>query len=75
VLRLTTTILLMLPNVHAIDISYFDSETNPKMSWIVIDECLVEVKKDKVHDTCYIIKKVDKECGLSLNLGECHDNK
>lgn len=70
-LRLSFVLMSLLPMSHALDISYFDSVTNPKLSWVLVDDCAVPVLKAKSKDTCYIIKKVNDFCHLDLNLKEC----
>jgi hypothetical protein len=66
-------VLMSLFQVHAIELSYFDSATEPKYSWVIADSCAVKVEKAKVKDTCYIVKKVNNYCQLDLDLRDCEN--
>ncbi len=70
-LRITSILMMLLPPAHGMDISYFDSATNPKISIVLVDDCAVKVPKNKVKDTCFIIKKISDFCNLDLKLDEC----
>ncbi len=59
--------------VGAAEVQIFDSKVDNKISWILVDDCLVEVPKGKLKNTCFILKKVNKECNLKLNLDDCRD--
>jgi hypothetical protein len=50
------------------EISIFDSQTRPGKSWILVDDCAVEVKTvDIVKNQDKVIQQVNAFCGLNLN--------
>ena len=74
-LRISALVMLLASQSHALEISYFDSVTNPKVSWVLVDDCAVEVPKAKVKDTCFVVKRVSDVCHLELLLDECKNGK
>jgi hypothetical protein len=63
----------MLMPLHArnVEISYFQSDSNSKIEWVVVDDCAVQIEKAKMRDECYVLKKVNDFCHLDLDLKEC----
>ena len=57
------------------EVSYFDSVTNPKLSWVLVDDCAVPIFKAKSKDTCYVMRRVNEMCHLDLRLDECNAKK
>jgi len=53
------------------EISIFDSKVDPKLSWVLVEDCLVPVLKAKMQDICYVLKKVDSTCNLKLDMKDC----
>lgn len=61
-----------LMSYHALaDISVVDSRINPLTAHIFVDDCIVEVPKKQLKDVCFILKRVNKECSLDLDIKEC----
>ena len=66
-MRFTTAILALAMTVTP-DISIFDSKVHPGKSWILIDDCAVEVDTiDFKYDSDKIVQKVNDFCGLNLD--------
>ncbi len=73
-LRIPMILMMMASRgIGATEINFFDSKTNPKISWIMVNDCLVPIPKTKVQDACFVLKKVNKICGLRINLDECNE--
>lgn len=63
--------LFLLPALHAVppnypfDIEVFDSKTDPHTAYILYDtNCIVPVSKIRLSDVNYIVKLVEKTCGV-----------
>lgn len=74
-LRISTLLMMLLPPAHGVEISYFDSVTNPKLSWVLVDDCAVPVLRSKVKDECYVMQRVNNFCHLDLKLEKCNGTK
>lgn len=64
-MRFSGVILALLASSGKPDISIFDSKTKPGQSWILVDDCAVEVKTSDIK--AYpdkIIKQINDLCGL-----------
>ena len=67
-------VLIVSPS-HAVEINYFQSDVNPKIEWLLVDDCAVMIEKVKVKDECYVLKKVNNFCKMDLDLKECNGIK
>ncbi len=56
---------------HPAELGYIDADKNKLMSYVIVDTCVVPVLKSKVHDTCYVVTRVNDVCKLDLNVEEC----
>lgn len=74
-LRISFLLMSLIPPSFGADISYFDSTTNPKLSWVLVDDCAVPILRSKVKDTCYVLHKVNNFCQLDLKLEKCNASK
>ncbi len=60
-------LLLALLGYSSPDISIYDSKNNPKMSWILVNDCAVEVLKADFKDNPdKIVQEVNEQCNLNL---------
>lgn len=62
----------MIP-LYDTNLSIVDSRDDSKYVFIVIDGCKTPVLKIKLKDQCYVLRLVDKNCHLELDLSDCHD--
>lgn len=66
-MRFSHVVIVALMSAHP-DISIFDSKTHPGKSWIVIDDCAVEVDTvDFKMNPDKVLKKVNDFCDLNLD--------
>lgn len=73
-LRITMPLLMLFANA---DISVYDSKTDPKVSYVLVDDCAVPVLKSDFNskDECIIINKVNEFCHLFLKPDKCSRDK
>jgi hypothetical protein len=50
------------------EISVYDSKTKPGYSWILVNDCPVEVKTSEFKNPDKVVAKVNAVCGLELDL-------
>jgi hypothetical protein len=51
-------------------ISIVDSKDDSRMTFVVIDNCKVEIRKTELKDFDAVLAKVDKVCKLNLQRDE-----
>lgn len=67
-MRMTTVILAFLSSYNSPEISIYDSKTVPGHSWILVDDCAVEIKtSDMKTNLDKVIKKINDVCHLDLD--------
>jgi hypothetical protein len=69
------TLMLWMSSAHAVEISYFQSDSDKNIEWVLVDDCAVRVPKSEVKNICTILNKVNEFCKLDLDLKECHGYK
>lgn len=66
-MRLSSTILALLM-ASGPEISIYDSKTHSGKSWVLVDDCAVEVKTSDLKDhPDDVVNKVNEFCGLALD--------
>ena len=66
-MRISSTILAVLLATGP-DIAIIDSKVHPGKSWVLVDDCAVEVKTSEIKDNPdKVVKQVNDFCGLSLD--------
>lgn len=53
------------PHIYQFD--WFDERP---VNIIVINDCVVQVPKDRVKDLCWINKRIKRDCQIDLQLGD-----
>lgn len=68
-MRFTGVILsLAMSGVYSPDISIYDSKTHTGYSWILVDDCPVEVKTSEIKENPdKVVQKVNLACQLNLD--------
>lgn len=59
----------LVPNeAYAEEIEFFDSKTQPGKSYLLVENCLVDLKTAKIKDLCYVNKEIKTQCGVDYKL-------
>lgn len=52
-------------------IEIIDSRDDASITYIIVNNCKVPVKKIKVGDFCYVLNAIENTCHVTLDKAEC----
>lgn len=58
----------MMPTIN---LEIVDSRDDSKMTYVILDSCQVKVAKVKLNDLCYIMRLINNECHVDLDVKGC----
>jgi hypothetical protein len=58
-----------------INIQVIDSRDDSRYTYFVADDCHFKALKAKIGDLCYIMRIVENECHIKLDVANCEEKK
>ena len=69
-MRFSIITLALIAHADLSNLKWIDSDDNPKVTYLVINECATPLLKTNLKDLCYVDKMVMKSCHIKTDIGE-----